>query len=141
MRSFEDETAILSRGCRAVGSLAQDKRVVTSLVIEHSIYDTIGLIIDRSSDEETLCMAIRAIHNLSDCKEHVAVLGRNYIYPKLAKLLIKSDNVKVQKKLFSTLPYVYSYMNRFSESSAHYWVGDEEGAKLITRYFTLISKF
>ncbi len=133
MRSFENEPAILSRGCRVIGSLAHDKRIAEKLVIEHLIHHTIGQIIDRSTDQETLNMSIRAIHNLSDCKEHVAVLGKNHIYPKLSNLLIKSDNAEIQKKLLATLSHIYSYMKRFSESSAHYWVGSEGGGKLIAR--------
>ena len=134
LRSFEEETAILSRGCRVVGSLAHDKRVAAKLILEQSIHDTIGQIIDRSVNEETLCMAIRAIHNLSDCKENVAVLGKNYIYFKLCNLLIKSENVNVQKKLLATLGHIFNYMNRFSQSSAHYWVGAEGGGKFVARF-------
>lgn len=133
LRSFEDETAILSRGCRVIGSLAHDKRIAVKFVLEHSIHHSVGQIIDRSTDEETLTMAIRAIHNLCDCKEHVAVLGKNHIFPKLSNLLMKTENINIQKKLFTTLAHIYNYMKRFSETSAHYWIGSEGGGKLIAR--------
>ena len=133
MRSFENEPTILTRVCRAIGSLAHDKRIAAKLVIEHFIYNTIGQIIDRSIDEEALTMAIRAIHNLSDCKENVAVLGKNHVYPKLSNLLRKTENVNIQKKVFVTMSHIFGYMKRFPESSAHYWVGSEDGGKLIAR--------
>lgn len=103
-------------------------------VLEHSIHHSVGQIIDRSTDEETLSMAIRAIHNLCDCKEHVAVLGKNHIFPKLSNLLMKTENINLQKKLFATLSHIYNYMKRFSETSAHYWIGSEGGGKFIARY-------
>jgi hypothetical protein len=89
--------------------------------------------VDRSVDEEILSMAIRAIHILSDSKEHVAVLGKNQIYPKLSNLLMKTESFNIQKKLFSTLSHVFSYMKRFSETAAHYWIGSEGGGKLIAK--------
>ena len=102
-------------------------------MIEYSVHHTIGQIVDRSVDEEILSMAIRAIHILSDSKEHVAVLGKNQIYPKLSNLLMKTESFNIQKKLFSTLSHVFSYMKRFSETAAHYWIGSEGGGKLIAK--------
>lgn len=133
MQSFENENTILCRACRVIGSLAHDKRVAAKLLIDHSIYYSVGQVIDRSTDEETLSMAIRAIHNLSDSKEHVAILGKNHIYPKLSGLLIKTENVNIHKKLLTTLSHVFNFMKRFTETSAHYWIGSEGGGKLVTR--------
>ncbi len=134
LRSFEDDTAILSRGCRVIGTLAHEKKIAAKFVIEYSVYHAVGQIMDRSVDEEILSMAIRAIHNLSDSKENVEVLGKNYIYPKLSNLLMKTESLNIQKKLFSTLSHVYSYMKRFSKTAAHYWTGSEDGGKLIAKY-------
>lgn len=102
--------------------------------MELGVHFTLGQILDRSTDEETLCMTIRAIQNIADSKEHIAVLGKNYIIPKLSALLIRSDNVNVQKKIFLALTHIAGYMKRFSETAAHYWFGSEDGGKLVARY-------
>lgn len=99
-----------------------------------SVHHSLGQIIYSSEHEETLCMAIRAIHKLADSKEHITILGRYYIFPKMCNLVVKSENVNVLKKLFTTLFHIFSYMKRFSETSSHYWVGSEGGGKLIARY-------
>lgn len=104
------------------------------LELSISVHHSLGQIIHSSEHEETLCMAIRAIHKLADSKEHITILGRYYIFPKLCTLLVKSENVNVLTKLFTTLFHIYSYMKRFSETSSHYWVGSEGGGKLIARY-------
>lgn len=104
--------------------------------MELEVHFTLGQILDRSTDEETLCMTIRAIQHIANSKEHIAILGKNYIIPKLSVLLIKSDNVNVQKKLFLTLTHIFGYMKRFSETSAHYWFGNDDGGKFVARYST-----
>ena len=104
------------------------------LELSVSVHHSLGQIIHSSEHEETLCMAIRAIHKLADGKEHITILGRYFIFPKLCNLLVKSESVNVLKKLFTTLFHIFSYMKRFSETSSHYWIGSEGGGKIIARY-------
>jgi hypothetical protein len=68
--------------------------------------------------------------HLSDSKEHVAVLGKNFL-PEAFDSTNEKESLNIQKKLFATFSHIFSYMKRFSETSAHYWIGLEGGEKLI----------
>ena len=79
LKKFEEIDSIQQRASRVIGSLAAEKRNISKL-LDLYVFDPLGLLVIRSADEETLCMAIRALHKLSDSKEHVALLGRNYTF-------------------------------------------------------------
>ena len=100
-----------------------------------SAYHHVGRLLDQREkmDEDTLCAAVRALHLMADNKEHVGILGRNHILPKLSALLISTDNANVLKKVLATLSYIFNFIPRFQESSAHYWVGSEDGGKLVAK--------
>ena len=102
-------------------------------LIERSIQDTICHLLVQTENEEVICMAVRAVKNLADCKEHVAALGRCCLIPKLWHLLTKYENQNILKSLLATLCHICNYMHRFSENSSHYWVGTEGGGKFIAR--------
>lgn len=133
LTKFEDEPTVRSRACRALGSLAHDKRNAAKLMDDLSAHFALGRLLDRAEDDETLCMAIRALHHLADTKEHVAILGKNHVLPKLSALLIRTESPDVIKKVLATLSHIFSFIRRFPESSAHYWVGSEGGGKLVVR--------
>lgn len=134
LKNFIEEPSVRSRAARVLGSLAHDKRNASKLVDDLSVHHVLGRLLDfPEADEETLCMSIRAIHHLCDTKEHVAILGKNYILAKLSILLNKTENVNVLKKILTALSHVFSFIKRFPESCAHYWVGSEGGGKVISR--------
>ncbi len=134
----DSEPAIRERATRVLGSLAHDKRNASKLVVDLSAHHILGQFLNPIKSEElkedSLCMIIRALHHLCDTKEHVAILGKNHIIPKLSALLVRTDKADVLKKLLATLAHIFSFIKRFQESAAHYWIGSEGGGKVVARY-------
>ena len=116
-----------------MGTVAHDKRNCAKLV-ELEAHTVIGRVLDLSTDEESKCMAVRAIKNLADRKEHVASLGRLHVLPKLWTLLTTTSSDNTVKILLSALHHITSYLPRFSEGHAHYWLSNEGGGRYIARY-------
>ncbi len=133
LKNFEDVNSIQQRACRAIGSLAQEKRNISKM-LDLYVFVQLGLIAIRSTDDETLSMCIRAVHKLSNTKEHVALLGRNFTFHRLVSLLIKSDSTRVIKQLFSFFAHLWeNYLKLFSETSSHYWIGSQDGGQLVQK--------
>ena len=133
LKNFEDVNSIQQRACRVIGSLAHEKRNISKL-LDLYVFVPLGLLAIRSTDEETLSMCIRAVHKLSDSKQHVALLGRNFTFHRLTSLLIKSDSARVIKQLFGFFSHLWgNYLKLFSETSSHYWIGNQDGGKLVQK--------
>lgn len=141
----DSEPSIRERAIRVLGSLAHDKRNASKLVVDLSAHFVLAQFLNPIKSEElkedSLCMIIRALHHLCDTKEHVAILGKNHILPKLSALLLRTDKADVLKKLLVTLAHIFSFIKRFQESASHYWIGSEGGGKIVARYIGSLDQF
>ena len=86
LKKFEEIDSIQQRASLVIASLASEKSNIPKL-LNHFVFNPLSLLVIHSANEETLCMAIRALHKLFDNKEHVAVLGRNRTFCRQVLLL------------------------------------------------------